>query len=288
MTSPRLSPELTPTLQHTDEDRFPTVEHFAGLPIARITRAEIERAITADVDTDRGGWVVTANLDHLRRVGTDRSGRTQDLLQECDVIVADGMPLVWASKLAGQPLPERIAGSDMIVSLSARVGDAGGRVLLLGGQPGAAEDAARILRSATPRLAVDTVCPPYGFEHDVAQLERLEDTIRSAGPDVVFVALGFPKQDELIRRLRRAYPRAWYVGVGVSVDFVAGRVSRAPRWMQRTGTEWLHRMTQEPGRLFVRYVVHGIPFAVRLFRWSATTRLRGSVSDRRGRDVSNS
>lgn len=265
---------------------FPTVEHFARLPIAAITRDELEARIVADVGTERGGWIVTANLDHLRRLGTDRTGRTADLLRSCDVVVADGMPLVWASRLAQQPLPERIAGSDMIVSLSARVGDVGGRIFLLGGQTGAATDAASILRSSSPQLEIDTACPPMGFEHDVSELERLDTAVRDAQPDVVFVALGFPKQDELIRRLRDRHPSAWYIGVGVSVDFVAGRVSRAPRWMQRSGTEWLHRITQEPRRLLVRYVVHGIPFAARLCTWAVRERLRGAAHRRRVRDSS--
>lgn len=287
MTVPRRADDAT-TAVIDDPFDVPEIEHFAGVPIAAVTRDEIERQIAADVGRDRGGWLITANLDHLRRLRSDRSGRTREMLRAATVVVADGMPLVWAARLAGDPLPERVAGSDMIFGLTARVGEAGGRVFLLGGRPGAADEAAAVLRSATPGLVIDTACPPFGFEHDDAQRNAVHAAVVAARPDVVFVALGFPKQDELIARLRHDHPHAWYLGIGASVDFVAGRVARAPRWMQRTGIEWIHRLVQEPRRLVVRYLVHGLPFAAQLFAWALRRRLVADGPGRRSRAMGRS
>lgn len=105
-------------------------------------------------------------------------------------------------------------------------------------------------------------------------MSRLRQSIEQAGPDIIFVALGFPKQEKLIRELRAAAPEAWWMGVGISFSFLAGRVRRAPRWMQKCGLEWVHRMIQEPGRLIRRYLIDDIPFAVVLLGRSIIRRFR--------------
>jgi N-acetylglucosaminyldiphosphoundecaprenol N-acetyl-beta-D-mannosaminyltransferase len=112
---------------------------------------------------------------------------------------------------------------------------------------------------------VGTHCPEMGFENDPAKMQRIDDLLIEKQPAIVYVCLGFPKQEKLIERIRLAVPKAWYLGIGISFSFVAGEIKRAPRWMQKLGLEWLHRMIQEPGRLLKRYLVHGIPFAASLF-----------------------
>ncbi|MEV4420647.1 WecB/TagA/CpsF family glycosyltransferase [Patulibacter sp. NPDC049589] len=219
----------------------------------------------------RGGRIVTANLDHFRRAASDAD--LKGLITAGDLVIADGMPLVWASRIAGRPLPERVAGSDLIRSLSKSARDAGCSVFLLGGRPGAAAKAGRTLAAEFSGLSVaGTSCPEPGFETEPAELERVGTEIALSAPRVVFVALGFPKQDRVIDILRGYHPDAWYVGVGASIDFVAGHVSRAPAWMQRSGTEWIFRLAREPRRLARRYVIHGLPFAIRLFAWALATR----------------
>ena len=150
-------------------------------------------------------------------------------------------------------------------------------VYLLGGDPGAAEAAAARLCAASPALRVVGIeCPPFGFDQDAAAMAALRARLAAARPDIVFVALGSPKQEFVIRDLRAALPAAWWLGVGISFSFVAGEVQRAPRWLQRLGLEWLHRLVQEPRRLARRYLVDGLPFAVALFARAAWTRLRGT------------
>jgi N-acetylglucosaminyldiphosphoundecaprenol N-acetyl-beta-D-mannosaminyltransferase len=184
------------------------------------------------------------------------------------------MPLLWASRLQGTPLPERVAGSELIYTLTAAAAEAGRSVFLLGGNPGAAERAGEELRRRNPTLKLaGTRCPPFGFEKDSASVDEITGALEAARPDVVFVCLGFPKQERLIERIRARLPTAWFLGVGISLSFVCGDIRRAPRWMQRIGLEWVHRLAQEPTRLFRRYVLHDIPFAFRLIVSAAGKRL---------------
>jgi len=224
--------------------------------------------VLSELDQGRGGWVVTPNLDHLRRFLRDEGFR--DLYEEASLRVVDGAPLVWACRLQRTPVPERVAGSDLISRLSEGAAERGRSVFLLGGNEGTDVGAADVLRARYPGLVVaGTDCPPHGFEQDPLAVGRLAKKLREVRPDIVFVALGSPKQEHVIRVLRKELPQAWWLGVGISFSFLTGEVQRAPRWMQGAGLEWLHRLSQEPGRLFKRYVLHGLPFAVGLLGGAA-------------------
>jgi exopolysaccharide biosynthesis WecB/TagA/CpsF family protein len=241
----------------------PSVIDLCGVNIHAISERQCIAQILRRSTAGRGGVVVTPNLDHLRRCHKD--AEFAQLISQADLVVADGMPLIWASKLQGTPLPGRVAGSDLISSLSASAANSGKPIFLLGGDPGTAELAAGVLKERYPNLQIaGTYCPPIGFEKDADKMRELTGMLVSAKPDIIFVALGSPKQERLIERLRDRLPGTWWLGVGISFSFLCGEVKRAPRWMRGLGLEWVHRLMQEPGRLFKRYVVHGIPFAVRL------------------------
>lgn len=245
-----------------------------GVPFASVTLAETEQLLGHEVDAGRGGVVATVNLDILRQI--TRSPQLRDLWGKRVLIVADGMPIVWASKLAGTPLPERVAGSDLIWSVARIMAPREGSVALIGGNPGAAEAAADVLRGHAPGVEFSLIdCPPMGFDKDEAYLKGLVTKLIEAKPAIVLVGLGFPKQDRLIARLRDAHADAWYIGVGISFSFVAGEVHRAPPLIQKLGLEWVHRMVQEPGRLFKRYIVHDIPYLAGLIVRTLLSRLRG-------------
>jgi N-acetylglucosaminyldiphosphoundecaprenol N-acetyl-beta-D-mannosaminyltransferase len=189
-------------------------------------------------------------------------------------VVADGMPLVWASRLQGTPLPARVAGSDLVWSLTAEAALRDRSVFLLGGAPGAGDAAQERLRTNYPGARfTGTWCPPMGFEYDAAEIEKVRRLIAQARPDIVYVALGFPKQERLIAYLRSEFTSTWFLGVGFSLSFIAQQTARAPDWMIRVGLEWLHRLGQEPRRLAKRYLVQGLPFAVRLFAHSLRVRV---------------
>jgi N-acetylglucosaminyldiphosphoundecaprenol N-acetyl-beta-D-mannosaminyltransferase len=234
-----------------------------GLDLDPITERQVLDRIFASLDWGRGGWVITCNLEILRQYVTRPELRP--LFAEADMVVADGMPLVWASRIARDPVPERVAGSSLIFPLCGMSALGRRSVFFLGGSPGTADAAAEVLTRRYPGLEVaGTHCPPFGFERRPEEIETIRARLRDAKPDIVLVCLGAPKQEHLIRLLRREHPGAWFFGLGISFGFVSGEVRRAPLRLQNLGLEWVHRITQEPARLLRRYVVYGIPFGMRL------------------------
>ncbi len=130
------------------------------------------------------------------------------------------------------------------------------------------------MRQRIPGLRIaGTFFPEFGFENDPAQLDAIHHLLQASKPDMVYVALGSPKQEKLIDRLRMDFPNMWWMGIGISLSFISGEVQRAPLWVQRLGLEWIHRLSQEPRRLAKRYLVDGIPFAIQLLAGSALRRL---------------
>ena len=255
------------------DDTLPVVR-LRGVELHAITERQCIDHILAALAHGHGGTVVTPNLDIVRRCTQNLGFAT--LVSEADLVVPDGKPLIWASKLAGTPLKERIAGSDLIVSLTAAAADAGRSVFLLGGKPGMADAAAVVLKQTSPHLKVTgTYCPPMGFEKDPAEMDRIIAALVAAKPDVVWVGLGSPKQENLVNHIRDVLPKAWWLGVGISFSFLAGDVSRAPKWVQRIGLEWVHRLKQEPRRLAKRYLMDGLPFCATLLAGAAWQRISG-------------
>ncbi|MFC3491296.1 WecB/TagA/CpsF family glycosyltransferase [Glycomyces rhizosphaerae] len=240
---------------------------LGGIGIDPVTELGAVARVLDALESGRGGQIITPNVDIVAAARKSRELRA--IIAASDLVVADGAPLVWASKVAGNPLPARVAGSDLVWSLSAAAASRGLRVALLGGTPdGAArptERAAEILESRYPGLkVVGAWCPPMGFDKDDSQWRALVERVEVAAPDLVYVGLGFPKQEHVMVRLRAVAPKAWFLGCGASIDFIAGYRRRAPKWMQRTGTEWLFRMLSEPRRLARRYLRDDVPEAVRL------------------------
>jgi N-acetylglucosaminyldiphosphoundecaprenol N-acetyl-beta-D-mannosaminyltransferase len=251
--------------------------HLDGTGFDRITEGEVVAVVREAIASGRGGRIITPNIDILRQAQVNKRVRTY--LDDADLIVADGMPLVWASRLTGTPLPERVAGSSLIWSLSEGLGRDGRSVFVIGGNPATPETAdgatraSRRLAEECPGLRIaGTLCPEYGFERDRAVYAEFCAAVTEAKPDLVFVGLGFPKQEKVITRLRADLPATWFIGCGAAVNFVAGDIDRAPRWMQRTGLEWAHRLGSEPRRLAGRYLKHDAPYALRLLTASAARR----------------
>ncbi len=248
-----------------------TVDVF-GVDVHAMTEPQTVDYVLDSIDAGRGGVLLTPNLDYLRRCVD--SPEFRELVAAADVVVADGNPLVWASRIAGDALPGLVAGSNLISSLSDGAARRGRSVFLLGGNAGAAAGAADVLVRRAPTLRVaGTWCPPFGFEDDAAEIRRMSDALLAASPDVVFVGIGSPKTERLIRLFRPLLPGTWWISVGISFSYLTGDVRRAPVWMRRCGLEWLHRLFGEPRRLARRYLVEGIPFALRLTAWAVRRRL---------------
>ena len=244
-----------------------------GVPFHRLDHNALVSRFLKSAAAGVGGWIVTPNLDMLRQFR--ESSESRELILAATHRVVDGLPIVWASRLAGTPLPERVPGSDLVLTLPEAAGRARLSVFLLGGNPGVGAVAAARLEARYPGLGkVGSYCPPFGFEADPQEMAMLRRALHDARPDLVLVGLGSPKQERVIRLLRPELPQAWFVGVGISLSFLAGDQPRAPIALQRLGLEWAHRLWHEPRRLFRRYVVQGLPFGARLFGWALMRRLR--------------
>jgi N-acetylglucosaminyldiphosphoundecaprenol N-acetyl-beta-D-mannosaminyltransferase len=229
------------------------------VPIDVLTFAEAIDAIAALVEARSGGYVFTPNIDHVVRA--DENEEFAAAYQHASLSLADGMPVVWASRLLPSQLPERISGSDIFVPLLERAGKRGWRVALLGAGPGIAQKVAGI---AKERWGVEVVlvdAPMLRLE-DQATITRMTQQIVEARADLVFFAFGSPKQEILIGRIAKAVSPAVLIGVGATFDFVAGTVKRAPKILRRVGLEWAYRLAQEPRRLWRRYLVDDPKFAL--------------------------
>ena len=192
--------------------------------------------------------------------------RFAEVLRKAELSVADGVPLVWASRLLGNPLPGRVNGTDLMVRLCQESAYRGWSIYFLGGRPGAADAAVEVLRELYRGLKVaGTDCPLMGFSED-AELDRAASSrIEAAAPDVLFVGLGAPKQELWIDE-HRVLPVGAMVGVGGSFELVAGMTKRAPIIFQRSGLEWLWRVSMEPGRLWKRYLIGNTLFVLLVLR----------------------
>jgi len=224
-------------------------------------------------------WIETVNVSHLCLAA--RHPELERLFRSADVILADGMPIVWMSRLRGRALRARVTGSDLMEPLARRAAVEGWRIFLCGGEEGVAERAAARLCEAAPGLQIaGTAAPRFptpGSLTDGSHNRALLAQLRAARADIVLVAFGAPKQELWIRHHLEtdALPVPVAIGVGGSLDFIAGQQRRAPPWMRRSGIEWIHRMTTQPRRLGPRYAADLLTFA----QLAARELLRGDTLD---------
>lgn len=224
---------------------------------------------------DRPRFVCTGNLDHLAIAAEDREFKAA--YEAADLVVADGAPVIWLSKLGGTPLKERVAGSDLFWTLGRASAETGVTLFFLGGVEGAADAAKAELERRYPGTKViGTYCPPFKTFATQEEQDKIRDVVQAAKPDILLVAFGAPKQEKWIaaNRDRLGVPLA--IGVGGSFEMACGMLKRAPVWMQRVGLEWAYRFAQQPRRLFDRYIVRDVPHlakaAARAARHRVTTR----------------
>jgi N-acetylglucosaminyldiphosphoundecaprenol N-acetyl-beta-D-mannosaminyltransferase len=234
-----------------------TVSLF-GMNIDALSMSETVDAVLAWCQVPRGGacrYVVTPNVDHAVMFQTNEKLRQS--YAGASLVLADGAPVVIASRLLGRALPERVAGSDLAPALfkSATRGASPLRVFLLGAAPGVAERAAANITQRWSNIEiVGTMSPPMGFEKDDTENERILAAVAAVKPDLVVLGLGAPKQELWIHAHADRLEAKVALCIGATIDFLAGEKRRAPRWMRRVGLEWFHRLSSEPGRLAKRYL----------------------------------
>jgi N-acetylglucosaminyldiphosphoundecaprenol N-acetyl-beta-D-mannosaminyltransferase len=212
-------------------------------------------------------YVVTPNVDHI--VKLKKLAPFRDAYKAASMVVADGKPLVLASRLLGRPLPETVPGSDLVPRLleKASVMQRPVKVFLLGAAPGVADRAGSIIARRWPHVMVaGTHSPPFGFEHVPEECDRIVAQISACQPDLLIVGLGAPKQELWVHAHKERIEAKVVICAGATIDFIAGSKARAPVWMRQSGLEWLHRIVCEPRRLLGRYVHDALVFPTVLLR----------------------
>jgi len=199
---------------------------------------------------------VVVNVDKL--VKASRDPELRRIVNDCALVNADGMPVVWASRLLGKPLKERVAGIDLFEALMRRAGDKGWGVFLLGAREEVVAQVADTYRRRYPALRIAGW--RNGYWSGDAEEAAVAAQVQASGAALLFVAISSPKKEQFLGRWQDEMKIPFAMGVGGTFDVAIGRVKRAPRWMQRAGLEWFYRFLQEPRRMFRRYFIDDMAF----------------------------
>ena len=226
-----------------------------GCAVDNLSMAQTLERVGAMIASGRPHQHVVINADKVVRAARDP--QLAKIIAECDLINADGMPVVWASRLLGQPLPERVTGIDLFFALLERAEIHGWRVYFLGATEIVVAEVIRRARLQHPAL---TIAGHRNGYWNAAEEQAVVDGVAQARPDILFVAINSPRKEEFLARHQAAMRVPFAMGVGGTFDVMAGLTRRAPRWMQRSGFEWFFRFLQEPRRMFRRYFVEDMGF----------------------------
>lgn len=222
--------------------------------IDNLTMYETLDAIDSLIKEDNCSYVVTPNVDHI--VQLEKDEELKRVYENASLILTDGKPLIWISNWYKTPIKEKISGSDLFPRVCDLAAKKGYTMYLLGAAEGVADKAAKNLIDKYKGLnIVGTYSPPFGFEKDKVELKKIERQIQEVHPDILIVGLGCPKQEKYMYHHCKELGVPISFGLGASIDFEAGNIKRAPKWMSEHGLEWLYRITQDPKRLAKRYLV---------------------------------
>lgn len=225
--------------------------------VNNVSMAQAIQEIAQLVEEKKKSYVVAINVDVVMKIEKDEYLRK--ITDDADLTLVDGKPLVWIAKWHKHPVKAKISGSDLVPELCRAAAEKGYSIFIIGGAEGVAEKAKENLERDLPGIRiVGTYAPPYGFEKDEAELEKINQVISTAHPDLVIACFGCPKQEKWIYENYLKYDGTVSICAGATVDFLAGNINRAPQWMSEHGLEWFYRFSQEPKRLFRRYFVDDI------------------------------
>ena len=238
---------------------------ICGVIVDNLSLEELLDAAMIRAEGRVPGYIVTPNVDHVCLCR--RNAEFKRAYQQAFLVVPDGVPLLWSGRLLGTPLVQRLNGTGLVYAISERAASEGRSVFLLGAADGIPEQAAEQLKSLYPGLRIAGTCSPsMGFEKSGEENADIIGRLRAAAPDICFVAVGSPKQEIWMRQHCEESRVPLMIGVGASLDFIAGRKRRAPRIFQKAGFEWLWRLCTEPRRLWRRYLVDDMLFFLLLAR----------------------
>ena len=227
---------------------------FLNTWVNNFSMEECLDAIEQKIISAEKSYLVAVNSDVILKIEQDE--QLKEVTDHADFVIVDGKPLIWIAKKQGIPIEEKVSGSDLVPLLCARAAEKGYSVFILGGKEGVADQAKQKLESMLPDIKiVGTYAPSLGFEKDNVEVKKINNLITSAAPDILLVCLGCPKQEKFIYENIYNYNAKISICAGATVDFLAGNIKRAPKWMSNHGLEWLFRFFQEPRRLFKRYFI---------------------------------
>lgn len=228
---------------------------FMNTEIDNLTMQETLQAINQLIQENKSSYVVTPNVDHIVQLETNRE--LQEVYKNAALILTDGKPLLWIANWYGTPIKEKISGSDLFPLLCNMAAAKGYKMFFLGAAEGVAKRAAENLTMKYKGLqVVGTYSPPFGFENNQNEMDKIKNMIKASKPDILIVGLGCPKQEKFMYHHCKELGVPISLGLGASFDFEAGNIKRAPRWMANHGLEWLFRITQDPRRMAKRYLVN--------------------------------
>lgn len=225
--------------------------------VNNVSMTETIKEICRLVEKKQKSYIVAINVDVVMKMETDKY--LKKITDEANLTLVDGKPLVWISKWHKRPVKAKISGSDMVPKLCKVAAKRGFSIFIIGGAEGVADKAKANLEAKYEKInIVGTYSPPFGFERDETELNKINTKISDVHPDLVIACFGCPKQEKWIYENYLKYDGTVSICAGATVDFLAGTVKRAPKWMSDHGFEWIYRMFQEPKRLFKRYLVDDV------------------------------
>lgn len=214
-------------------------------------------AIDKMISFGKKSYIVAINVDVVMKIENDPY--LKKITDNADMVLVDGKPLIWIAKYYKRPVKAKISGSDLVPLLCKRALDKGYSIFIIGGKDGVAVQAKKNLERDLPGIKiVGTYAPPFGFEKNEKELEKINEMISSVHPDLLIACFGCPKQEKWIFENYQKYDAKVSVCAGATVDFLAGNVKRAPRWMSEHGLEWFYRFLMEPKRMFKRYFIDDV------------------------------
>lgn len=226
---------------------------FLNIELDNFTMGETIKEIDCLVQEKKNAYAVTPNVDHVVQLQKDK--KFLEIYRHADLVLTDGKPLLWIAKLYGKSIKEKVSGSDLFPEICKLAAEKGYRMFFLGAAEGVGQRAAQKLQIKYKGLQiVGTYSPPYGFEKDNEEVGKIIQKIKDANPHILIVGLGAPKQEKFIYQYKSQLGVPFSIGLGASLDFEAGNVKRAPKWLSKIGLEWLYRMIKEPRRLAGRYL----------------------------------
>lgn len=225
--------------------------------VNNVSMAETVHEIERMIREKKKSYIVAINVDVVLKIEHDQY--LKKITDNADMVLVDGQPLVWISNWHKHPVKAKISGSDLVPKMCEVAAKKGYTMYIIGGKDGIAEKAKENLERELPDIKIlGTYAPPFGFEKDQKELDKINTMITEAHPDILIACFGCPKQEKWIYENYQKYDATVSICAGATVDFLAGNIDRAPKWMSDHGLEWFYRFTKEPKRLFKRYFVDDV------------------------------